>query len=155
VIRRLPSWHRCEETHSPTPVPITYIWAPGWAGGETLRNTHASETASILELRPSLFRGGPPQGVEAWLIVKGADLAVVVAKVEEADRRAAEADQVVVGVRRVAEAAVVVVAPADRGVEVVGQAAVADRRAGVDREVAVEAGAVVAVARVEAATGST
>jgi hypothetical protein len=55
----------------------------------------------------------------------------------------------------VAEAAVVVVAPADRGVEVVGQAAVADRRAGVDREVAVEAGAVVAVARVEAATGST
>ncbi|HZN99481.1 MAG TPA: hypothetical protein VFB61_17290, partial [Gemmatimonadales bacterium] len=43
-------------------------------------------------------RGGPPQGVDAWRIEKGADLAAVADKVEEAGRRAA------VGVAAVAQA---------------------------------------------------
>src|SRR5215204_3111305 len=67
---------RCEQPHSPRLPTTTYISSPCRAGVVTLRAGVAIGVIVHPELKAVALRGGPPQGVEAWLIVKGADLAV-------------------------------------------------------------------------------
>jgi hypothetical protein len=81
------------------------------------------------------LRGGPPQGVDAWPIVKGANLAVVEARVEEAVRKAAVKAEAVV--RKAAVAAVVVAAV--REDRAVAKAAVAKAAVAAGRKAAVAA----------------
>src|SRR5215208_7220400 len=72
---------QCEEPHSPRLAATTYISSPCRAGVVTLRAGVAIGVRVHPRTQAVAVRGGPPQGVEAWLIVTGADLAVEVGRV--------------------------------------------------------------------------
>jgi hypothetical protein len=134
----------CEGSHSHALGPTTYISAPDRAEAETLRAGVAGEVSVHLELRPSLLRGGPPQGVDAWLIVKGANpVGAAAVRAEGVDRRVAPAAAV-----SPAAVVVAVVSPADLADLAVARAAGA--AAAVAVPAAQAAGAVAVVRRAPA-----